>query len=123
LMLTFATQIFAQDRPSLMAALEGDADGRFSTLVAAIDAAGLRETLEGEGPFTVLAPTNDAIAASLEGMGMSAEDLLADTDTLSSILLYHVIPGQYFFRNLTSGPTLDTALEGETVTFDLTDGV
>jgi hypothetical protein len=54
---------------------------------------------------------------------MTANELLADTETLTSILQYHVIPGQYFFRNLTSGPTLDTALEGEAVTFDLTDGV
>src|SRR5215207_2929610 len=118
-----AVHVFAQDRPTLVELLENDADGRFTTLVAAIDAAGLTETLEGEGPFTLLAPTNDAITAALEGMGMTAEDFMADPDTLSDILLRHVIPGQYFFRNLTSGPTLDTALEGETVTFDLTDGV
>jgi uncharacterized surface protein with fasciclin (FAS1) repeats len=111
----------AAERPDLMAMLENDADGRFTTLVAAIDAAGLRQNLVG-GPFTLLAPTNDAFTAALEAMGMTPEDAMASPD-LASILLYHVLPGRYFFRNLTSGPTIPTLLEGQSVTFDLTDGV
>lgn len=66
-------------------------DDRFETLVAAVQAAGLVDTLQGEGPFTVLAPTDDAFAALPAG---TLEALLADTDTLAKILTYHVIPGK-----------------------------
>jgi uncharacterized surface protein with fasciclin (FAS1) repeats len=66
----------------------------FSTLVAAVQAAGLVDALNGEGPYTVFAPTNEAFAAALEALGISAEDLLADTETLTSILLYHVVEGK-----------------------------
>jgi transforming growth factor-beta-induced protein len=65
--------------------------GTFNTLVAAVEAAGLTETLSGPGPFTVFAPTDDAFAAALQSLGMTAEELLADTETLTSILTYHVI--------------------------------
>jgi transforming growth factor-beta-induced protein len=70
------------------------AAGDFTTLVAAVEAAGLVETLSGEGPFTVFAPTDDAFAAALEALGLTAEELLADTETLTSILTYHVIAGE-----------------------------
>lgn len=122
LLLMTVIPAFAQERPSVLEILENDADGRFTTLVAAIDAAGLRETLEGEGPFTILAPTNDAFQTALDAMGLTPEDALALGEPLQMVLLKHVIPGQYFFRNLTGGPTLET-VGGETVTFDLTDGV
>ena len=121
LLIAVAAPTLAQDRPSIPEWLTSD--GRFSTLLSAVEAADLGDALEDEGPITLLAPTDDAFAASLGFLGMTADELLADTETLTSILQYHVIPGRYFFRNLTSGPTLDTALEGETVTFDLTDGV
>ncbi len=65
--------------------------GQFSTLVAAVEAAGLVETLQGEGPFTVLAPTDAAFEAAFEALGITAEELLADTETLTQILLYHVL--------------------------------
>ena len=65
------------------------ADEQFSTLVSAIEAAGLVETLSGEGPFTVFAPTNAAFEA-VEGL----EELLAQPETLRGILLYHVVPGE-----------------------------
>ena len=64
------------------------ADGRFTTLVAAVGAAGLVETLDGPGPFTVFAPTDDAFAKLPPG---TIDALLADTDTLTQILLYHVV--------------------------------
>jgi uncharacterized surface protein with fasciclin (FAS1) repeats len=70
------------------------AAGSFTTLVAAVEAAGLVETLSGPGPFTVFAPTDEAFAAALESLGLTAEELLADTETLTSILTYHVIPGE-----------------------------
>jgi transforming growth factor-beta-induced protein len=66
-------------------------DGRFTTLVAALDAAGLVDTLQGEGPFTVFAPTDEAFAKLPEG---TVEALLGDIPTLSNILLYHVVPGK-----------------------------
>ena len=66
--------------------------GAFPTLVAAVQAAGLVDVLSGEGPFTVFAPTEEAFAAALSGLGMSAEDLLADTELLTAVLTYHVLP-------------------------------
>jgi uncharacterized surface protein with fasciclin (FAS1) repeats len=66
------------------------ADGRFTTLVAAIEAAGLVETLQGDGPFTVFAPTDEAFATLPEG---TLDSLLADPALLSQVLLYHVVPG------------------------------
>ncbi len=68
--------------------------GSFNTLLAAAQAAGLVDTLAGDGPFTVFAPTDDAFAAALASLGLTAEELLADTDTLRSILTYHVVPGE-----------------------------
>ena len=66
-------------------------DGRFTTLVAAVQAAGLDGALSGEGPFTVFAPTDDAFAALPEG---TIEALLADIPALTDILLYHVVEGK-----------------------------
>ncbi|MCB0130165.1 MAG: fasciclin domain-containing protein [Caldilineaceae bacterium] len=68
------------------------AAGSFTTLAAALDAAGLIDTLKGEGPFTVFAPTDDAFAALPEG---TVESLLEDpSGALTDILLYHVVPGK-----------------------------
>ncbi|WP_419933209.1 fasciclin domain-containing protein [Candidatus Poriferisodalis sp.] len=68
------------------------ASGQFPTLVAAVQAAGLVEVLSGDGPFTVLAPTEEAFAAALAALDMTAEDLLADTELLTAVLTYHVLP-------------------------------
>lgn len=65
----------------------------FTTLVAAVQAAGLVETLSGEGPFTVFAPTDDAFAAALDALGLTADELLASPD-LADILTYHVVAGE-----------------------------
>ncbi|MEZ5247998.1 MAG: fasciclin domain-containing protein [Ilumatobacteraceae bacterium] len=62
-----------------------------STLVSAVDAAGLVDTLNGDGPFTIFAPTNDAFAAIPEDQ---LNAILADTDLLTSILTYHVVAGE-----------------------------
>jgi uncharacterized surface protein with fasciclin (FAS1) repeats len=64
--------------------------GSFKTLVTAVKAAGLVETLQGEGPFTVFAPTDDAFAALPEG---TVESLLKDKEALTAVLTYHVLPG------------------------------
>jgi len=67
--------------------------GMFNTLVAAVTEAGLVDTLSGEGPFTVFAPTDDAFAEALDALGLTAEELLASPD-LGSILTYHVVAGE-----------------------------
>jgi uncharacterized surface protein with fasciclin (FAS1) repeats len=80
-----------------MAAAEGDlvvtAAGRgdLTTLVAAIEAAGLAATLAGDGPFTIFAPNDEAFVAYLGEMGMTAEDALADTTFLATLLQGHVV--------------------------------
>jgi uncharacterized surface protein with fasciclin (FAS1) repeats len=64
----------------------------FSTLVAAVQAAGLEEALaDPEATLTVFAPTNEAFEAALAALGLTAEELLADTETLTAILTYHVL--------------------------------
>ena len=81
------------------------AAGQFNTLVAAVKAAGLADTLATGGPFTVFAPTDAAFAKLPAG---TVESLLADPDTLRSILLYHVIPGKVYssdVANLSSATT------------------
>jgi uncharacterized surface protein with fasciclin (FAS1) repeats len=66
--------------------------GDFTTLVAAIDAAGLRETLTGEGPFTIFAPNDAAFTELLATLNLSADELLS-SPLLGDILLYHVVAG------------------------------
>jgi len=70
------------------------ANGSFTTLVAALQSADLVDTLSGEGPFTVLAPTDDAFAAALTALDLTADELLADAELLTAVLTYHVIPGE-----------------------------
>ena len=69
-----------------------DEAGSFTTLLAAAEAADLVDTLNGEGPFTVFAPTDEAFAAALEALDLTADELLA-SDDLAGILTYHVVPG------------------------------
>jgi len=69
------------------------ADGHFTTLLAALDKAGLTDTLNGTGPFTVFAPTDDAFQAMLTATNMTAGDLLDNPD-LANILKYHVVSGK-----------------------------
>lgn len=88
-------------------------DETFSTLVAAVTAANLGETLSGAGPFTVFAPTNDAFGKLPEG---TVETLTTtDTDTLANILTYHVVEGAVDAATLTTAIT-DAGEEGYTVT-------
>jgi transforming growth factor-beta-induced protein len=84
--------VLAQDMPATVVDIAvGSPD--HTTLVAAVTQAGLVETLSGEGPFTVFAPTDAAFEAALADMGITAEDLLANPD-LASILTYHVVSGK-----------------------------
>ena len=79
----------------------------FETLTAAVDQAGLKGTLEGAGPFTVFAPTDDAFAA-FNALGIDPEA------TLASILLYHVVPGKLAAGDVLAAGTLTTAFDGKT---------
>ena len=94
-----APTAFAQDMDIVDTAV---AAGSFNTLAAALTAAGLVETLKGEGPFTVFAPTDAAFAALPAG---TVEDLLKpeNKDKLIAILTYHVVAGKVMSTDLTEG--------------------
>jgi uncharacterized surface protein with fasciclin (FAS1) repeats len=91
---------------------QGNAD--FSTLVTALSAADLVDTLSGAGPFTVFAPTNEAFAKLPPG---TVQSLLADKAALTKILTYHVVAGNESPRDLVCNNTTAT-LEGDTVTVE-----
>ncbi len=93
--------------------------GSFNTLVQAVQAAGLEETLRGEGPFTVFAPTDEAFDALPEG---TLESLLEDEEALTAVLTYHVVAGEYMAEDVVSMDSAQT-VQGESVTFDTMDGV
>ena len=101
-----------------MSIAEVAVEGGFNTLVTALDAADLVETLSGEGTFTVFAPTDEAFAALPEGM---LEGLLEDTEALTQVLLYHVVGDVVKAETVV---TLDEAetLEGSTVKIEVVDG-
>ncbi len=88
-----------------------------STLFAAIDAAGLAETLQSEGPFTVFAPTNEAFAALPDG---TLESLLLEEnrELLVEILTYHVVPGKVMSGDLSDGMYAET-VQGSSVTISI----
>lgn len=84
------------------------AAGSFNTLVVAIDAAGLTETLKGKGPYTVFAPTDEAFAKLPPG---TVEALLKDKEKLAKILTYHVVAGQVMAKDVKPGKV--TTVEGD----------
>ncbi|MDP2083244.1 MAG: fasciclin domain-containing protein [Pseudotabrizicola sp.] len=94
--------------------------GTFNTLVAAVTAAGLVDTLKGEGPFTVFAPTDEAFAALPEG---TVDTLLLpeNLEQLTAILTYHVVPGKVMSTDLSEGLTAAT-VNGADVTITLDGG-
>jgi uncharacterized surface protein with fasciclin (FAS1) repeats len=96
------------------------AAGDFQTLVAAVQAAGLVETLQGEGPFTVFAPTDEAFASLPEG---TVEALLLEEnrDQLIAILTYHVVPGKVMAADVV-GLQSATTVEGSDLTIEVDDG-
>ena len=98
------------------------AAGSFKTLVAAVQAADLVETLKGDGPFTVFAPTDEAFANLPDG---TVESLLepANKEQLQAILTYHVVAGKVMSGDL-AGKTLDAdTVNGQTIAVDGTSGV
>ena len=92
--------------------------GSFNTLVTAVQAAGLVETLKGEGPFTVFAPTDEAFAAIPEA---DLEALLADKQKLTAVLTYHVVAGKVMAADVVE---LDaaTTVQGSDVDIEVSDG-
>jgi uncharacterized surface protein with fasciclin (FAS1) repeats len=94
--------------------------GSFETLVAAVKAAGLVETLQGAGPFTVFAPTDAAFAKLPAG---TVEALLADPEALRAVLTYHVVPGRVMAADVirTNGGTPAT-VQGQALTIRVVDG-
>ena len=96
--------------------------GSFTTLVAAVTEAGLVDTLSGDGPFTVFAPTDEAFAAALDALGLTAEELLASPE-LGAILTYHVLAGEVDAATAISldGQSADT-VNGAAIDISVVDG-
>ncbi len=94
--------------------------GQFNTLVAAVTAAGLVETLQGTGPFTVFAPSDEAFAKLPAG---TVESLLADKEKLTAILTYHVVPGKVMASDIVSaGGAKPATVNGAPVNVTIRDG-
>jgi len=96
--------------------------GNFETLVAAVKAAGLVDTLKGEGPFTVFAPTDEAFAKLPAG---TVEDLLKpeNKDKLIGILTYHVLPGKVMSGDIAGKKAMVATVQGSKLSVDATNGV
>ena len=94
--------------------------GTFQTLVAAVQAAGLVETLQGAGPFTVFAPTDEAFAKLPAG---TVEKLLADPAALRKVLTYHVVPGKVMAADvLRAGSANPATVQGQALTIRVEGG-
>ena len=121
-LLLTAPALMAQPTPATMKAdivATATAAGSFNTLIAALNAAGLADTLKGSGPFTVFAPTDAAFAKLPAG---TVEALLKDLPKLRAILTYHVVAGQVLAKDvvkLTSAKTL----QGQSLAIDTREGV
>lgn len=111
----FSTTAKAEATEDIVEIALGNPD--FSILVSALQKAELVETLQGDGPFTVFAPTNAAFEQLLKDLDITAEELLAQPD-LAKVLTYHVVAGKVLAADLTDGMTAAT-VNGEEVTFDL----
>ena len=92
--------------------------GSFKTLATALEAAGLVETLQGKGPFTVFAPTDEAFAKLPEG---TVEALLKDKKKLSDVLTYHVVPGKVMAADVVKLKEAKT-VQGQNVKVTVADG-
>lgn len=115
-------QMYGGERSKTIVDVAAEA-GQFNTLLAAVKAAGLEETLRGGGPFTVFAPTDAAFAALPEG---TVEALLKDPEKLAAILTYHVVAGRVMAADVAgideaksvNGAMLGIEVQGATVRID-----
>jgi uncharacterized surface protein with fasciclin (FAS1) repeats len=117
---TESTQMTEAAQPTQDIVEIASSDEQFSTLVTAVSAAGLVETLQGEGPFTVFAPTNAAFEKLPAG---TVESLLepANKDQLAGILTYHVVPGSVMSSDLSDGQKVKT-VQGNELTVRISGG-
>ncbi len=93
--------------------------GSFNTLVQAVQAAGLVETLSGQGPFTVFAPTDEAFAQIPQE---TLQAVLANKEQLTAILTYHVVPGKLMAADVVRSSQLQT-VQGQSITVSTDGGV
>jgi uncharacterized surface protein with fasciclin (FAS1) repeats len=116
---TLTGSAYAQDK-DIVDTAAGNPD--FSTLVAAVKAAGLVDTLKGAGPFTVFAPTNAAFAKLPAG---TVDELLKpeNKDKLVAILTYHVVPGKVMAADIAGKKMEVKTVQGTTADIDATNGV
>ena len=120
-----STALIAGSQPKMDIVDTAVSAGSFNTLVAAVQAAGLAETLKGEGPFTVFAPTDDAFAKLPAG---TLDDLLKpeNKDKLAAILTYHVVSGKVMAKDVmtmkeaktVNGQSVMVSMEADTVMID-----
>ncbi len=118
-----ATPSFAQDGETIAEIAAGNPD--FATLIAAVSLAdpSIGEALSSEGELTVFAPTNEAFAATLEELGLEATDILANQELLNTILLYHVVEGEFFAEDVIALETAQVAtLQGEDISIRVRSG-
>ena len=99
--------------------IEAAGEAGFSTLLKALEAGALTEFLGGDGPFTLLAPTDEAFAALAPEL---LDRLLADEERLNNLLRYHVLQGRYTASDLTGLDTV-TTLEGSDLQVETDDGL
>ena len=102
-----------EESMNIVETAQGNED--LSTLVTAVTEADLVETLSGDGPFTVFAPTNEAFDALPAG---ALDELLANTDELTNVLTYHVVPSAAMAGDLSDGQELET-VNGEMLTVSI----
>ncbi len=114
------TPVTVVDAPANDIVAVASGAGTFNTLVAAVKAAGLVETLQGAGPFTVFAPTDEAFAKLPAG---TVEALLADKEKLAAILTYHVVPGKVMAADIVNaGGSKPATVNGATVNVTVREG-
>ncbi|KPJ92485.1 MAG: hypothetical protein AMS18_07295 [Gemmatimonas sp. SG8_17] len=115
---TFAQMYMNKSTPDIVEI--ATSAGSFNTLVAAVKAAGLVETLQGEGPFTVFAPTDEAFAKLPEG---TVADLLKpeNREQLQAILTYHVVPGRVMAKDVV-GLSSAATVQGQSLTISVVNG-
>jgi len=125
LVVFFTTSVFAQmDTKMVSNAVKNDlvqtaiSAGNFTTLVTALTEAGLVDALEGKGPFTVFAPTDEAFKKLPEG---ALDNLLKDKDALKNVLLYHVVSGDITSKQITKLSDAKT-LNGSDINIKIDDG-
>ncbi len=123
-LLLIAAPLHAQSNQTIPQVLAADPQGRFTVLTAALDATGLTDRLSSQTPYTLLAPTDAAFDLLASFLGVTRDQLVTqDADLLRPILLYHLLPGRIFFRQMTNGQAYPTALANTVIGGTLQNGL